>query len=918
MDPLLDTRAKRIIDEVADLAAAERAEAVARRCAGEALLGARIEALLEAMDKDDEFLREPSLGVGSAWDEGVEDSAGHVGQSIGPYRLVELIGEGGFGAVYRAEQTHPVRRSVALKIIRPGMDTRGVVSRFAAERQALAMMDHPNIARVLDAGATPEGRPYFVMELVRGSPITRYCDERRLTIRERLELFRQVCLGVRHAHTKGVVHRDIKPANVLVCEQDGRPHARIIDFGVAKAMQSPPAEGAVFTEMRQLIGTPEYMSPEQAAGSADIDTRSDVYALGVMMYELLAGVTPLDAKRLRAADLGEMQRIIRDEEPAAPSTRLSPKTGLASEVAAVRKTDPRQLGGMVRGELDWIVMRAIEKDRARRYETAGSLAVDVGRFLAGEPVEAAPASAAYRMRKFVGRNRVWVGAGAVAGAALVAGLGAAVWQARVAARERDAARSAAAEAERRRKETEQVARFQAAQLGSIDAAKMGQQMRLDILENARRSMGADDQSVESAEQRGQKLATLLGGVNFTDVALRTLDEGHFQRAIAAARREFADQPLVRAELLHSIGGTMRELGLFEGAGPPLEEALDIRRRELGNDDRGTIQAISSLGILRMSQERNDEGARLLAEAVERAGAALGPEDEVTLNARSNLALLKYMNGLYEAAEQDDRDIRAIRLRVAGPNDPGTLRVTNNLALVLSARGRVAEAEPLWREAIAGFERSYGKNSRAALMARSNLASDLARSGRHAEAEALSRENLAILRAECGDDHPDTIREIKRLGIELKQAGDFERAEAMCREAYGGFRRTLGAEHRETVDAMMELGDVLSHMGRGAEAVPLLERALASREGKFGAESLPATLARMALGSALSSVGKFPEAERQLLATEKTMLASGHGANAAIERALADLYERWDVAEPGKGHGAQSFEHRERVPRGGDE
>ncbi len=364
--------------------------------------------------------------------------------SIGPYKVLQPIGEGGFGSVYMAEQSTPIHRRVALKVLRGGLDTKQVVARFEQERQALALMDHPNIARVFDAGETPDGRPYFVMELVRGVPITEFADEHKLSTRDRLELFEQVCRAIQHAHTKGIIHRDVKPSNVLVGMVDGKPLAKVIDFGIAKATHRPLTDKTLFTELRQFLGTPEYMSPEQAHSSGvDVDTRSDVYSLGVLLYELLTGSTPVDPRRLRSAGYQQMLSIICEQEPPTPSQRLA---GLppdsARTVADQRRAEPARLTSQVRGELDWVVMRALEKDRARRYETAEALARDVSRHLTGEPVLAAPPSAAYRLRKFVRRNKTLA---TVAGASTLAALGtigALAWGVVRVGQERDRAREA--------------------------------------------------------------------------------------------------------------------------------------------------------------------------------------------------------------------------------------------------------------------------------------------------------------------------------------------------------------------------------------------------------------------------------------------------------------------------------------------
>jgi serine/threonine protein kinase len=382
---------------------AERAAWLDRQCHGDARLRERIDVLLKAFDQAGSLLENPAVAVGLTTDEPITEGAGTI---IGSYKLLQQIGEGGMGVVYMAEQQEPVRRTVALKIIKPGMDSRPVIARFEAERQALAMMDHQNIARVLDVGTTDSGRPYFVMELVHGVPITQFCDDNKLTPRERLELFVPVCQAIQHAHQKGIIHRDVKPSNVLVTMYDDRPVPKVIDFGVAKAVEQRLTDKSMFTQFGALVGTFEYMSPEQAELNAfGVDTRSDIYSLGVLLYELLTGTTPLERQRARVAALDELVRLIREEEAPRPSKRLS-TSGTLPKIAAARKTEPARLLKQVRGEIDWIVMKCLEKDRTRRYEAANGLARDVQRYLADEPVEACPPSATYRFRKFARRNKV--------------------------------------------------------------------------------------------------------------------------------------------------------------------------------------------------------------------------------------------------------------------------------------------------------------------------------------------------------------------------------------------------------------------------------------------------------------------------------------------------------------------------------
>jgi serine/threonine protein kinase len=406
---------------------AERRAYLEEACCGDEALRWGVEALLEVHQRAGSFLACPASSSVATVDDPIRERPGTV---IGPYKLLEQIGEGGMGVVFMAEQQQPLRRKVAVKVIKPGMDSRQVIARFEAERQALALMDHPNIAHVLDAGQTPSGRPYFAMELVRGVPVTAYCDQAGLTPRERLGLFVTVCQAVQHAHQKGIIHRDVKPSNVLVTLHDGVAVVKVIDFGIAKAIGQQLTDKTLFTGFAQMIGTPMYLSPEQAGMSGlDVDTRSDIYSLGVLLYELLTGTVPFDEKRLREASYDEMRRIIREEEPPRPSTRFSTQgQASATAVAAQRQSDPKRLGQLCRGELDWIVMKALEKDRNRRYDTAGAFAADVQRYLDDEPVLACPPSRWYRLRKVLRKHRGALSAVALVVVALVAGSVVSTWQ----------------------------------------------------------------------------------------------------------------------------------------------------------------------------------------------------------------------------------------------------------------------------------------------------------------------------------------------------------------------------------------------------------------------------------------------------------------------------------------------------------
>lgn len=426
---------------------ADRQRYLDEACGGDEALKASVQALLAADDEENNPLDRPPVDY-SEIAETVAPAAKWIDKRIGGYRLMEQIGEGGFGLVFVAQQDQPVRRQVALKILKPGMGTKEVIARFEAEKQAVAMMDHPNIARVFDAGVSDDGRPFFVMELVRGVPVTEFADAHRLTVRERLELFVDVCKAVHHAHQKAVIHRDIKPSNVLVTLHDDRPVVKVIDFGVAKAIGQSLTDKTIYTQFFSMIGTPLYMSPEQAEMSGlDVDTRSDIYSLGVLLYELLSGATPFDRDRLDSAGLDEMRRIIREEQPPAPSRRLSTLGARMTTVSSSRQVEPSRLTSTLRGDLDWIVMKSLEKDRNRRYDSAMALADDLERYLHQEPIEARPPSPSYRLMKFASRHRVALGTTALVLLSLVAGLAASLWQMQRVAEERDQKEAALQEIE---------------------------------------------------------------------------------------------------------------------------------------------------------------------------------------------------------------------------------------------------------------------------------------------------------------------------------------------------------------------------------------------------------------------------------------------------------------------------------------
>ena len=749
------------------------------------------------------------------------------GSEIGPYKLLEQLGEGGFGVVYMAEQSEPVLRRVALKIIKLGMDTRQVIARFEAERQALALMDHPHIATVLDAGTTSQGRPYFAMELCGGTPITDFCRTHALSLDARLELASQVCRAVEHAHQKGVIHRDIKPGNVLVEQRDGRPFARVIDFGIAKAIDVRLTERTFFTEHRQMIGTPEYMSPEQAEGLPDVDTRTDVYALGVLLYELLTGRTPHDGAKLRCAAWGEMQRIIREVEPAPPSTRHTRVAG---------KNDDAESGGVPtpRGELDWVVMKALRKERDQRYQSAGELAADLTRLRDGEAVTAAPPSRRYRVRTFVRRNRALVIGTAAVVTILAAGVVGTSLGLMSAIEQRTRADAAALDAEERARDLDLVVRFQAEQISGVDPVGLGTRLRASVVDGL--PDGVSDDVPQAIDE-----------VNFTDVALRSLRDDFLQRSLDAANTEFSEQPLVRAQLLQSIADAARDLGFYEFADSPQLEAFTIRERELGIESPETIDSMHRRVLLLKNLSRYEELEPLARRSAELHRSIVG-ESTDTFNAIGvHGAVLRGLERLDEALPLY-REAYEGHLQVGGPDAPATLTALNNMGFILRALGRMDESEQAFRDTLEGRQRVLGPNTSGTLSSMINLGGALRAAGKFDEAEPLYLAALAGHEQLHGSDHSRTLTSTGNVGVFYVSAGRYDEAEEYLRRAVEGNLRVVGPTAVTTLIYSVNLGHALARSGKLDEARTILEDARRLATESLGSDS--PTVIRSELGLAV--------------------------------------------------------------------
>jgi eukaryotic-like serine/threonine-protein kinase len=830
---------RRLFDLVIAAAPGDRGTILDRECEGEAGLRKRIEAMVAAAE-DDRFLAEPTRVSDDASPTAESSAAARTivdslregpGTRFGPYKLLQLIGEGGFGSVFMAEQEKPVSRKVALKIIKLGMDTHQVVARFEQERQALAMMDHPNIARVLDAGATNTGRPFFVMELVKGDPIAEYADKNNLSIQARLELFAQVCNAVQHAHTKGIIHRDIKPSNVLVSTQDGKPHAKVIDFGIAKATASKLTEKTLFTEHRQLIGTPEYMSPEQAEGSLDVDTRTDVYSLGVLLYELLTGTTPFTGKELRSAAYGEIQRIIREVEPPKPSTRLSNNTDTIASVAAKRHTEPKRLGTLVRGELDWIVMKALEKDRQRRYETANGLAMDIRRYLSGEAVNAAPPSSTYRFKKFVKRNRVMVSAGSAVASALFIGVVAFAWQAKVASDQRDIA-VAAQQAESEQRKQAEAARAEAvAQQTEAEKQEAEARKQAAIAEAVAKFQtdmlaAVDPANLPKDPVTGEPLKDSVTVVQAIEAAVRKLD------ADGGGEGSLKDQPLVEARVRITIGSTLRALGRYADAEPNLRRSLALCRASLPAADERIAYVLHDLAELLRVQNNLAEAVQLNREALEiyRASYPAGhPYIAASLN---NLAYLLQAQNNFAEAEPLLREALAIQRGALPAGHRNIATALSNLAMLLQAQNKLAEAEPLCRESLAIYRASLPAGHPHIAVGLYNLAALLMDQNKPAEAEPLYREALAIRRVALPAGHPDIATNLSNLAraqqalVQTAEArAGFDEAIAMLRESSSNGSALLARVLWRSGSARLENKDLAAALAELEEAVAMAAKTL---------------------------------------------------------------------------------------------
>ncbi|MFZ4574883.1 MAG: protein kinase domain-containing protein [Phycisphaerales bacterium] len=798
MTPAQRSRARALFQQLCDLPRDRQLDQLTAACGDDAAVRELVLAMLSAdPGEDDEF--EPLVAPLHA----AQLAAAIVespGSTIGPYRIISLLGEGGFGRVFLAEQEAPIRRRVALKVVKLGMDTRQVVTRFRQERQAMAALDHPNIAKVFDAGATDSGRPYFAMELCPGEPITRFCDQAKMPIHERLSLFCTVCTAVHHAHQRGLIHRDIKPSNILVAETEGVAVPKVIDFGIAKILREDLRVDTAVSIQHQFVGTPQYASPEQASGEADLDVRTDVYSLGVLLYELLTGELPNARPTLRQPAVETLRSAITSAAAMPPSTRVSGLRERGTEVSEARATSLAVLLSQLRRDLDWVVLRALEDDRERRYASAAELAADVQRYLDGQAVHAAPPSTIYAVRKFVGRHRLGVVAACLLALSIAVGFAGTALNAAEARREAAAARVAeAAQRElvkaeaQRSSELEQVTAFQAEMLARLNATRIGQNLTTDL----RSRVEADLAGAAVAEPESTRILSdldaALARINPTDFASRLLDREILGPYVEAIDARFADQPRVRGVLHHNAARAYNRLSLREECVREYTTAIDLLTPELGPTDPKVLEIEVSRLIMLVTMQRVPEAERFGAALLENAQRSLPPNSTLRLRAEILWGDVLRATGRIEESVECLRTAFETCMKTSPEHLQLRHAAVNSYTNTLVAARRLDEAESIIREHLTLLGPRAEVDSEELLGLQYSLARILVNGRRHEEAITVLDELLPRRIRFSGSEHAKTLVARVVRGAALQGLRRLDEAEAEFREVLRVFGPRRGVD-----------------------------------------------------------------------------------------------------------------------------
>ena len=783
----------------------DRAAFLDRACGDNAALRANVEELLRLNSDTKGFMQRPAVEIA-----GLEQNVAIPGSQIGPYTLVEQVGEGGFGLVFRATQAEPVQRTVAIKLLKRGMDSEAVLKRFELERQSLAAMNHSGIAQVFDAGISESGQHYFVMEFVEGSSITDFADAQQLAARDRLELFAQVCDAVAHAHQKGILHRDLKPSNVLVTQEEGRSQVKVIDFGIAKSIGAGERSETQITQVPIMMGTPQYMSPEQAASSPVVDTRTDVYAMGVMLYELLTGRLPFEPAALRNAAQNEMLRIIREEDPPKPSTKLSSiNEPDQATIARQRSTQPRTLIRELRSELEWIPLKAMRKDPDHRYGGASAMGEDIQNYLAGKALVAGPESSAYRARKFVRRYRWPVAAAGVISSLLIGGIAATSWF----------YFQAAKEAKRTADVLEVVTNaFEAADpyWGGGDRTTSAK----DVLIHASETVGDSELDREGRLEVLKKLTSCFISLGEYESAAPTAKEVE-----ELSRQLLGEEHTETIEAMRLHGKVRRYLGDSAAAVRLLEKVLQLSKSNLGAEDRRTATAMTDLAHAYFNVDRTDEAMPLFKEACRIQDATRGPGDSIALSAKNDLGTAYLELGRLDEAIPLFEQAREDMTRVHGADHPETLAVNHNLANAYEGMSRLDEAIELYEQTLKHSQAKLGDEHPDTLSTMNSLASAYETQGDFEKAIPLSEATWRGLKSELGEDHPYSLSSANNLAFTYRNAGELDKAIELYTSLVDHFRATFGPSHGNTLLLVNNFAETYMRANRFDEAEPLLRECL---------------------------------------------------------------------------------------------